>query len=286
MVFQLDPFTGYWVRAFQDCELLVPPTPIRTTTARRTPWPQPEWTLTLRAETAGGSDTLVLGVHRQATAGFDPWWDQAAPPPAPEPNPVRLFIPHPEWGPYADVYRTDIRRATSGRVEWTFQVETPLPRTEVVLTWENLRQVSGDGELILIDESTKTRWPLRTQRAYRFVSGDQGEQRRFRLLFLPGQRRRLGVRNLQVQPLRGSGWSIEYELTQAATVRLRLKGLSGRLWRDETLGLQPAGRQRHTWRLQDERGRPLPPGVYLLEVEAETPDHRRARAVRQVLIPR
>lgn len=282
MVFQLDPFAGYWVRAFRDCELLIPPNPIRQGASRTAPWGEPEWTLTLQAEVGGRADSITVGMHPAASGGFDPLWDQAAPPPAPEEGFLRLSIPHPEWGPYADAYRTDIRRSVPAGATWAFLLETDASQEEVILRWENVRQVPGEWELTLVDEGTGAKIPLRSQPSYRILTGAGGARRSLRLVVAPRTRQRLTIRDFQVLPLRGGGWQVEYDLPQQGQVTLTLRGLNGRLWRQEALGKQDPGRKRLVWQGRDAQGRPLPAGVYLLELEVETEEHYRARAVRPV----
>jgi flagellar hook assembly protein FlgD len=97
----------------------------------------------------------------------------------------------------------------------------------------------------------------------------------------------LHVADLQVTPTRSEGrtFQITYTLTREATLQVIVTTLTGQAvsWpeREQT---RAAGLQQGAWQAVDEQGRPLPPGVYLLRVEATDDEGQQTSAIRTVTV--
>jgi hypothetical protein len=61
---------------------------------------------------------------------------------------------------------------------------------------------------------------------------------------------------------------LRYDLARAATVRLTVHDLAGRVVRTLVAGPRPAGPHRAAWDGRDRTGRPVAAGVYLARLEA------------------
>jgi hypothetical protein len=62
-----------------------------------------------------------------------------------------------------------------------------------------------------------------------------------------------------------------FELPSPARVRLAIHDVAGRVVRDLSLGLRPAGAQAAAWDGRDDRGRPVPSGVYFCVLRGAGP---------------
>lgn len=124
---------------------------------------------------------------------------------------------------------------------------------------------------------------MRTQTAYRFVPSEGEGERRFKVVAEVGRGKVLQVIGLRAEPLRGGGIGIGFTLTKGAKVRVEVVSLAGkRVAVVEEGRMREAGEVRMVWRGEDERGRRVPWGVYLVKVEAEDEEGRVVRAVRTV----
>ena len=72
------------------------------------------------------NDISSLGMHSDASDGYDVWFDYPLPPTPPGGDYVRLVFAHPEWNsPVGDAFCTDVRSLPEDerRYMWTFRIE-------------------------------------------------------------------------------------------------------------------------------------------------------------------
>jgi hypothetical protein len=160
----------------------------------------------------------------------------------------------------------------------------------VILTWPDLRGVPGDVSLTLVDTATGTRQYMRTTTHYGYRPTDVGagvsaspSLRHFQIIAERGKSGSLQISTLQAEPTRGPGMRLTFTLTKAAQTTVVVRSLAGRsLGSVEVLRSRAAGVNVATWEGRDPQGRPLPPGVYLVEVQAVDEEGQQVQAVRTV----
>jgi hypothetical protein len=156
---------------------------------------------------------------------------------------------------------------------------------EVVLTWPDLRNVPGEVSLMLVDTVSGERRSLRTTRHYVYRPAAGEAARRFQVIAERGRERSLRILGLHAEASRGPGMSLTFSLTKAAQTTVVVRTLSGQeVGSIEVLRSRSAGANTAPWEGRDRQGRPLPPGVYLVEVQAVDEEGGQVRAVRGVTI--
>ena len=291
---QLVRLQAHWLKVNTACTLVVPSglasrsVPVQETKRAATP---AGWTLDLwatadskanaysdgRAYTA--KDRLVLGQSSEALNGYDHGLDVAGPPALPGGVAVRTV--HGDWGADSGRYIREYRGAGDS-TEW--DVEVDAPAGEVTLSWPNLRGVPGDTDLLLTDLSNGQTRALRTTASYGFTHN--GGQRSFRVTAQKRSGGALLVTNVTTQATRGEGLEIGYTLSRSASVQVQLTSLSGRAVRMLGPVAATTGRSRLAWDGLDASGRPVPNGLYVLQVVAAGADGSLARELRTVRVIR
>jgi flagellar hook assembly protein FlgD len=95
----------------------------------------------------------------------------------------------------------------------------------------------------------------------------------------------LQITDLQAEPTRGPGVRLMFTLTQAAETTVMVRSLSGReTGVVEVQRSRSAGVNTVAWDGRDAQGRPLPPGVYLVEVQVWDEEGQQVRAVKAVTL--
>jgi hypothetical protein len=160
---------------------------------------------------------------------------------------------------------------------------------EVTLAWPELgRTSSRDASFTLVDLTTGTRRYMRTTSGYTYHPSRGETQRRFQIVAEPGPGNPLQITALQATPTRGPerGAQITFQLNRSAATEVTVLTLTGRVVSPIEQGrTRTAGLQQAVWTGQDEEGRPVPPGVYLVEVVATDEEGQQVRAVRTVRMP-
>lgn len=212
---------------------------------------------------------------------------QAGQPPQPltGASPTRAYFVDAAGQPLA----VDLRSDTTARQEWNYVVETAAEAPgDVMLTWPELGQTGvRDVSFILVDLTTGTRRYMRTTTHYSYRATRGGNQRRFRIIAERGATNSPQITSFQAQPTRGGEVQLTFTLSQAAETAICVRTLSGRevaqveVGRPRAVGLNTAA-----WDGRDSQGRPLPAGMYLVEVMAADEEGRQASAVRAVTLGR
>ncbi len=274
----LAPWQAYWILAREECTLVLNASRGRQRGAGR---PPAGWAL--RVDALSGTD-ISQPVWFGITAGRILRASPAPAPPPDESSPVQLRLIRAEG-----YFATDFRSELSRGARWTLEVVVaPGNQSQVItLRFGNLLRLPRGVSLMLVDERTGARRPLRTAGHYTFTAPPEGG--RFRFTIEPvSSRVLLRVLNPSVQGGRGAGNTFTLRCTLTAEARLQVQiRAGGRTVR--TLGdarTRGAGVQELVWDGRDDAGRSLPPGSYLAELVALGEDGQVARAVVPILLTR
>jgi len=280
---QLMPWEAHWVHALVPCTLVVPPVPSTgvqrsTGTASRTAnFASDSWKLQLSVRAANVSDlNNFIGVSRTAADGPDQ--EDMLKPPLLSPY-VSLDFVRSDWGRAAGAYMEDIRSPVTSSKAWTFQVNTDMSHTDVVITWPNISRIPGRYRFTLEDLDTGRKVFMATQPSYTYNSGANPGARRFRITARLSAAESLMITNLKATPTRGQGMTLSYALSAEANVGVEVLTLTGKLIRQIPGGAQSSGLRSVIWDGRDSQGRSVPSGTYLMRVTASASDGQIARAV-------
>jgi flagellar hook assembly protein FlgD len=109
--------------------------------------------------------------------------------------------------------------------------------------------------------------------------------RRFQVVAEPKQGPGLQITDLRAEPGKGAGLQVQFTLNQAAETTVAVRSLNGReVAQVESRKSRSTGLNTVAWDRRDSQGRPLPPGVYLLEVQAMDGEGQQVKAVRSVAL--
>jgi VCBS repeat protein/flagellar hook capping protein FlgD len=293
----LQPFEGYWVKnlAAFPVTLRIPAQEVitRPRVSPQTAGIRDDGGWRIRVLASSGTardDASIVGEAPGAAETWDPA-DRSDPPLAPGPA-ISVCFPHPDWGPHAGLYTADIRPFLTGGTgsnqesedgrTWDFDVRTAgfeegglLP---VDLEFDGIAGVPPPANVILKDRALGRIVDLRSTPRYTYFPGgyppnsgarfelqvgaDSSTAGSFDTATLPRTTRLLPNRP---NPFRSST-VLRYELADAGHVLLRVFDLQGRLVRALEDRERPAGRYEVAWQGEDDRNRPVPPGVYFLQI--------------------
>ncbi|MCH8979642.1 MAG: hypothetical protein IH945_10435 [Armatimonadetes bacterium] len=284
----MEPHKGYWifVTTFKPIRISWPPVfaPGLDGSGRAEEedrWTQSErhWRLQLAARTSDGAD-------------IENYLGQVAD----SQEITRLTLPKPPTAPGMTVELTiegtlngepsRVAQAFTGRKaksEWNFSVKTA-SSGDVTLTWPNLPSIPRNVRARLTDNATGEVRDLRAVSGYTFHMAEAGE-RDFTISIELGGSVRPVIGNVIVS--RGPGgrlanapMTISYALSADALVSVRILSGSGKEIFTVTRGrADHAGENEVTWNMRDNANRAVAPGVYRVEILAETPNGERVRKI-------
>ena len=281
----LEPGKAYWVRVLrpEGVTLLIPPPSrgrSRAAQSARTDV-QPAWAMELTLQSPAGGAVVTLGLDTPARTRHA--WAKLEAPPA-MPGMIAFGILANETPPWHEAtLLIQDTRPLGHRQVWVLQVVPGEANREHTLTW-HIPNARRSWRITLENPVTGERIDMRRQAAYRFTpAGAQS----LRVVLEPDNRLPVRIVGVQAIPTRGNQFTIRYQLTGEATVRAEIRSVRG-----ETLRvLQPsravrAGAQSLTWNRRDSQERALPPGSYLLHIEAVDSEGRVARSATPILLTR
>jgi uncharacterized repeat protein (TIGR01451 family) len=281
---QLDRWSGGWVKAYTDCELILPPTlqvnPSLARAKRKTP--RNGWLVTLSAETGDAQDSVLFGATSAERNGNK--LQISKPPAAPGQGNLEVFLA-PAEGAQTDNLRherlgVDVRRNLAAKEAWNVVVRGAPPNTDVTLRWNDLGAAPRPLRFRLIDETTGARRYMRTTSGYTFRSGAAGEERKFRIEVdtTPATGRLLN--HLSVVN-NGQGAHFSFVLSQPATVNARIITPTGKVAAVVARGMEgKQGLNALTWNGKASSGAALARGIYIIEVVAVTEEGQEMKDVR------
>jgi GH25 family lysozyme M1 (1,4-beta-N-acetylmuramidase) len=272
----LSPWRGYWLYAHQECELILR-SPQRTraiySSAASTTG---NWSLKISVETQKDSAEVVIGVlqERAITTNLPP------PPPLTR-NRTNASLKR------GDIdLGVDIRRRSNQREVWELVVEIPPDQkgSDVTLRWNSALLPRSAG-LVLIDIKNNVRRNMKAANHYTFCPDSAGLYY-FRIEMLPTSHI-LRILNPQVVNTRGGQYTLRFDLTSAASVNIVIEDGRGRQLRIlESSRSRSAGTHTAVWDGRDQQGIKLPPGQYMLSIQAVSEDGQVARAVVPLIVTR
>lgn len=279
---RMKVWEGYWVYAFRNTTLIIPPTAQATASSRSADLPAGGWQLTLEVQSGELSDRAYVGVSRSATPGYDREHDLLKPPPIGS-DYVYISLPRLNWGEHSGIYGVDVQPATRS-AQWEFVVESSQPNREVTLRWPDAQRLPRSVNLVLVNLDTGERRYLRTSGAYTFRTGASGVSR-FRLE-MAASSRLLRIQQVRVNSTRGNQHTIAFQLTGDATVQVNILS-GGKVVRQlMNQATRSAGLQQAVWDGRDQSGVALPPGAYTIEIRAVSDDGQVARATVPLILTR
>ncbi|NCO39232.1 MAG: hypothetical protein GW911_25835 [Armatimonadetes bacterium] len=164
------------------------------------------------------------------------------------------------------------------QTRWRFSVDSNLDQENVVLAWPDLSAVPREVRLFLVDTETGEQTYMRTSSGHTYRN-DRRAPRRFEIRAERNGAASLRLTGIVATPTRGGALEISYVLSQPAQVSVRVASPAGRTVGESTAGRQGrSGVNRLTW-VPVQAGKPLPTGLYLLEVTARTDDGRVAKGL-------
>ena len=305
VAYTIDPYRGYWIRAFDNrvgaqrnsgakITLIISPDARQDRAAHDTRGvllagnrETDGWSLNLVAQTGSHrSAPATVGQTRGALDTFDRYKLEV--PPAVSKNDVTLAFDHPEWAEKAGRYSVDVRSATSLSQKWDFTVTSTLPNEPVTLNWPNLSQVSRRKDLILTDLDSKTTLDLHGPSSYIIPAGPTGVVRHFHLETRAAQRRKLELSSLVARmTTRAAGLgsvSISYNTSADATVQVGVMK-NGRLIRTVGSSTRAAGASEVVWDMRDNQGLMVPGDTYTVEVRAQDNEGHKVRQIVPLVVP-
>jgi hypothetical protein len=278
--YQFQPWAGYWIKAnlpftlvFERLEITRERLPSKEGTLETSRAFSGGWSLNLVATAGGDKAKCVVGASPEARDGYDSQ-DVESPPPSLG-TAVGLSILHPDWGPAAGSYLQDMRlQRSSGVQQWEVEVWSKKPSQEVMLSWPDLRAVQKDLSMYLEREDTRQRVSLRTTQGLAVNTGATGKVRLVLSTQTAGAEV-LVVSTPQVLLTKGS-LSFSFVLSTGAQVEANISNLAGVEIRKLASGVElGSGSQTVVWDVRDAEGKRVPPGMYVLEIEALTSDGQR-----------
>jgi hypothetical protein len=291
LAFTLDPWRGYWLRAFRPCTLLVEPSARQDRSQKARGNTTGEgWELNLMAQAgAHRAAPAYMGVNRLASNSYDAF-KMEVPPPVTADG-VTLTFDHNDWGNFSGRYSRDVRSPSNDTQSWTFTVRANVPNEPILLTWPNVATVPKRYQMILTDLDTQTVVNLRNRSSYTVAGNTKPMTRQFRLDVKPATRQSLDIMDISAR-INGSGTrsansaSIAYRVTSDANVQVTILRGGLPVRRLEAGRHRAAGPSEVIWDLNNDAGTPVPANTYTVEIRATDSEGYTIRRVTSLLITR
>ncbi len=286
---RVTPNKGYWlyVNTTQDLTLSFPPVlepflPARS--AATFVQSDKQWRLQLVARTNVSADSQTyVGVAKSAKDAKT--FRIYKPPVAPTKGAVSIAVQQSIDGKPTRLAQSLSEKA--GQQEWTLQVYSK-DAGPVTVTWPNLSSIPKNYRVRMVDNATGTARDLRKSSGYTFTSVERAT-RTITLQAVPGTPARAVIGNVIVtRPSRspGSSFTISYALASDATTTVRVLQGGQEIYAAVRGRADQAGQRTATWNLRDSANRSVAPGVYQIEIVAESVDGERVRRVVPVTVTR
>jgi len=171
---------------------------------------------------------------------------------------------------------------TTGAMKWSVFVNSN-KADQVTLTWPNMSKVPKNVSFRLTDVATGTSRDMRRTSGYTFQAAATST-REFTIQAQAGTASRAIIGNVVVSQGKGldrsAPFTISYTLSSDATTTVRILGAGGKEIYTATRGrADVVGENTATWALRDNANRAVAPGIYRVEITAETSDGQRVRKI-------
>ena len=175
---------------------------------------------------------------------------------------------------------TSFVKAVNGSQTWELSVLTAAAGQPVVLSWPDLSQVPARYRIKLVDTATGRTINMRTATAYSYDPAGDGAARKFEVTIGEQTTAALTITGLQTMATNAGGVQVSFALSQDASVDVEVLNISGRRVRSLASGSAfDAGAATLAWDKRADTGTRVPPGRYLVCVEARSEDGTVARAI-------
>lgn len=274
---------GYWVRAFQNVDLVIAPPGVRSVVE--------------------GRDAVEMDTSLQIAAKAGDRVDQWNFAPLTSSGNSRLALM--EKPPYVGSYVTvrflptesitlpaDSRAAANNASNVVaFEVETDKKNTDVSVYFPNMSTLGRKTEVTLVDISNGTRRSLGTSSGVTYNTGENTGTRRFALIMnTVVANSRLVINNLHTVGGRGVNGvqQFTFDITSTANFRAQIIGGAGNtvLRNLETGRAATVGSNNLMWDGKDGKGVPVAAGSYTLKLTASDDKGRSATATTQIIVVR
>jgi GH25 family lysozyme M1 (1,4-beta-N-acetylmuramidase) len=259
----LRPWQGYWIYAYQDCELILsPPEQTRGVpdSSRHQVATEGTWTFRLHARAGDATGEVLLGgtkESRDIAIGL---------PPAPPVGGTPLQVVTRKGGvPLA----VDVRADGRSHQPWEIEVQVPPSSNDrATLWWSDVHRVPRQVNPVLVDLQTGERKFLRHSSSHTFAVSREGGTYKFRMELLP-QSQLLRITNVRVSGGRSHGsYTISFNINAGAQVEVKVVS-AGKVIRPLLNTVtRSAGIQQVSWDGRDSAGFAVPAGAYLVEIKA------------------
>ncbi|MEA3401828.1 MAG: PKD domain-containing protein [Armatimonadota bacterium] len=234
------------------------------------------WLVPIEVEAGGRCDTTtVVGTSSMLADPVEIY----NPPTAPES--VDMYIVGADGQQLAQCVRNSV-----GAASWEFVVSTDLCDAEVSVRLPDLSQVPNDMCVYLTDIDANKRVYARTMRRYRYVSGDSGGQRRFKLEVVPQDDASLVVTAMAASQ-GPEAVALQYNVSKQCDVSARVLNIAGRpirvLARAESV---MSGANTLSWNLRSDRGTKVANGRYIIQITARSADGQQTHAITTTTVRR
>ena len=278
---QFRPFESHWIYAEEECYVEITPTPALLRGRAATPTVRGEgWLVKLGARQGNVEDpNNFIGL----TKNVNPVFDQVADPPT-SPEGVNLSVIKQGSASLAQ----DVREISSGRETWQIVVVPAKPNEDVVVTWNQLVTPSKRVRLTLTDTVTSRSIAMQKNGTYTFKSDESMSPRQMVITSVPDTACRLVIGSVRVAGnSRGGGnFSINYNLSSDANVTIQVLGNNGKKVAALESRSRSAGTNAASWNGRDSKGMAVAPGVYMIQITAETTNGERARTTTPITVTR
>jgi hypothetical protein len=280
---QMIPFESHWIFAFEECYVIVQPTPApqRLRSGAAAPPVRGEgWLKQVRVSNGKLQDAQnFFGMTRSV----NPVFDQVAEPPT-SPGGVGAWFEHASGSRLSQ----DVREMSLGKEEYRLRVRPVTAGADVVISWNDIVTSNRRQRLSIKDMATGRTLAMQPSGAYTFRADENVTPREFVITVLPDAAGKLVIGAVRIAGgSRGAGdFSIQYSLSADAMVTVRILGTTGKTIANLDSRSRSAGANAVSWNGRNTNGVAVAPGVYMVEITAETASGERARTTTPVTVTR
>jgi len=273
----LSPWKGYWIFALEfGLNFYIEYDDSDGGANTRDTRSEEEWYLNLLAHQGENADLITqIGVHPEATDGFDPALDAPEPPQPPSPNAVSSYFVHSTWNEYlGSRYNRDIRAPLLMDNQNSWEMTVKANPGETLLTWEyDVGDFPDHLRFMLTDVQRDTTINILDSEGYQFESSSTEA-----LFIITAIRSTAGLGEVIMpedyilsqnypNPFNPQT-TIKFGLPEASNVRLTIFNVKGQevaLLVDRN---QPAGWHEIKWNGRNDSGETLETGIYFTRLKA------------------
>ncbi|MEM3662717.1 MAG: clostripain-related cysteine peptidase [Sulfolobales archaeon] len=254
----LYPWFGYWIMVKEDCKLVLPKEPWKVRAQRFSS--KEGFCIPIKAISSDGkSEEVYIGIGKKEISS-------AFPPRAPYSSATRqISILKEEQSLFMDI------RKEGGNQKWQIAV-----RGGTTLLFPNLSNLPKSHQIILTNGDK--RYYLKTTSSVKVDSDKILEVEIGNGLITP-----LIINMIDTRTNRG-GITISWSVNLDCQVKLGIRSLEGRLLKDLGVRSSSAGLNSLFWDGKGADGRPLPSGIYIVELTARDELNQMVKAIKGVIL--